>query len=701
MNLAFLYPLYLAALAAAVVPLVIHLLNRRRQRRLRFPAVRFVLVSQRRVARSWRLRYWLLLAVRTLAIVLLALLMAHPLFETGVGLAVRGAPAATAVIVDNSLSMQVREDGAPFAEAKRAAARILDAMDEGDRAALIPTNPVGRGEPRFRDPREAAIEDLAPMTVADAAADVAGALRTAYGLLRQAGGQKALWVVTDLGLPGWDRLSLSAVGEYDPTVPVKIVTVGSADAPPNATIRGVESRTEHVAPGLDLELAATIVNYTDAAIPDVAARLTIDDRVRAEKRVDLPADAETTVDFRFRLDRPGGHPGHVSLHGEGFEGNRRHYFTIHTRDRLHLLLVDGDPQRSLAASETFFLSRALNPAGDLASSVLLPEVVLPGALEQVNPDGYQGIVLANVATVSADLAARLTAFVEGGGGLLLSLGDRVDAEDYNRTLWRSASPLLPAPLGERRRAPLDRRVTVGEVDATHPALGAFGHEPLLESLQSARVSSWFEAAPAGGRALMRLSNGQPLLVEKELGQGRVLLLTTSADGDWNDLPLKTGYVPLVQSLVTHATGGNRGSVDTGITAGTAKRWTTDPAHAGTRLQVVDPGNTERGIVLETRDGKASATFDENHFAGIYRVVSPGADLDIPGIYAVNPPAAESFLERMGADELERRLGPVAHEVLSAGALSGGGSRMDLALALAVTAIVALLFESWLGQRNHG
>lgn len=82
------------------------------------------------------------------------------------------------------------------------------------------------------------------------------------------------------------------------------------------------------------------------------------------------------------------------------------------------------------------------------------------------------------------------------------------------------------------------------------------------------------------------------------------------------------------------------------------------------------------------------------------MVSPEAGPDLPGIYAVNPPAAESLLERMDADELERKLGPVVHEVLAAGALSGGGSRTDLALALAVTTLLTLLFESWLGQRSH-
>ena len=361
----------------AVIPLVIHLLNRRQQKRLRFPAVRFVLISQRRVARTYNLRNWLLLAVRTLAIIFLVLLMAHPLWETGAGLSARGAPLATAIVVDNSLSMQVREQGAPFTEAKEAAGRILEALDEGDRAAVIATNPVGRRQPALKDPREAALKDLEPLAVTAGAADFTAALRTAYGLLGGSGGQKALWVVTDLGLSGWDRLSLPAVGEYDPTVPLKIVAVGSSEAAPSATITALASSAAHVAPGLDIGLAATVGSFAADPIPEVAARLTIDGKVRDEKRVALSPDAESTVDFRFTLERPGGHSGHVSLHADGLSGNLRHYFTLHTRERLNVLLVDGDPQRALVASETFFLSRALNPSGDVANSVLLPEVILP------------------------------------------------------------------------------------------------------------------------------------------------------------------------------------------------------------------------------------------------------------------------------------------------------------------------------------
>ena len=683
-----------------MIPLVIHLLNRRQQRRLRFPAVRFVLISQRRVARTYNLRNWLLLAVRTLAVILLALLLAHPLWETGVGLAARGAPLTAAIIVDNSLSMQVRDDGAPFDEAKQAAGRILAALNDGDRAAVIATNPVAAAAPGLKAPEEAALKDLGPLAVTAGAADLTAALRTAYALLRGAGGQKALWIVTDLGVSGWERLSMPAVGEYDPTVPVKIVTVGAAESTASATIKALDSRAAHVAPGLDLEFAATLVNFTAGAIPDVTARLVIDDKVRDEKQVTLPPDGEATVGFRFKLDRPGSHSGFVSLHGDGFSGNRRHHFTIHTRDRLNVLLVDGDPQRALVASETFFLSRALNPTGDLANSVLLPEVILAGALGQADPEGYQVLVLANVPELSAAFAARLASFVEAGGGVLLALGDRVDPEEYNRVLWRGAVPLLPGPLGVRRRVPLDQNVGVDEVDTAHPGLAAFADQRLLDSLRAARVTSFVEVTPTGGRALIRLSNGQPLLVEKEVGKGRVLLLTSSADSAWNNLPLKTGYVPLVQSLVTYMAGGSQGSVDTGITAGEAKRWTVAPIHAGMDLRVVDPRRAEKTVTLTAQGGKAGGGFHANHFAGVYRVVPPSADVDVAGLYAVNPPVLESRLERMGAEELERKLGPVSHEVMAAGALSEGGARTDLALALVVLLMGTLLFEGWLGQRNY-
>src|SRR3972149_11668358 len=92
MSVSFLYPIFLYGPLAASLPILIHLLNRRKVKRIRFPAVRFILLSQKRISRSYRLRHWLLLALRTLAVVCLALLLANPIFQIGAGLFAGGGP---------------------------------------------------------------------------------------------------------------------------------------------------------------------------------------------------------------------------------------------------------------------------------------------------------------------------------------------------------------------------------------------------------------------------------------------------------------------------------------------------------------------------------------------------------------------------------------------------------------------------------
>jgi hypothetical protein len=214
------------------------------------------------------------------------------------------------------------------------------------------------------------------------------------------------------------------------------------------------------------------------------------------------------------------------------------------------------------------------------------------------------------------------------------------------------------------------------------------------------VRSYFKVAPGQGRVLLRLSNGDPLLIEQGFGKGRILLLTSTADSAWNNVPLKTAYLPLMQSLIKYAAGETDGSIDTGLAAGSVKLFPAPAAQAGKRIRVIDPYRSEREITFEAQEEAASATVDHNDFAGIYRVVSEDRGLRLPTSYAVNAPALESRVERTGKDELERKLGPVTHEMIPVEALSLGGTRTDLSLGLVVILMVTLLFESWLGQRNY-
>ena len=218
MSFFFLHPLYLFGLAAASLPILIHLLNRRRLKRIRFPAVRFVLLSQKRISRSYRLRHWLLLALRTLAVILLALLLANPIFQTGAGLFAGSGPVSLVILLDNSLSMTWSGDGNGFKQAEEAARLLISSLNDGDRAALIPTNISAKERFRLKGEKEVLLKELDRIEIADGTANFAVALGKAYELLNEPASQKEIRLISDLGLTGWDEFSISSLKRVDPSI---------------------------------------------------------------------------------------------------------------------------------------------------------------------------------------------------------------------------------------------------------------------------------------------------------------------------------------------------------------------------------------------------------------------------------------------------------------------------------------------------
>src|SRR5574341_819432 len=266
MSVFFLYPAFLFGLLAASLPILIHLLNRRRLKRVQFPAVRFILLSQKRISRSYRLRHWLLLALRTLAVVFLALLLANPIFQTGAGLFAGGGPIDLVVLLDNSLSMTWSGDGDGFKQAKEAARLLISGLNDGDRAALIPTNISGKEPFRLKGQKEILLKDLDAIEIADGTANFAAALAKAYELLSAPAAQKEIRLITDMGLTGWDQFSLSSLKQVDPSIPLKTLRVAQQQPPLNATAKEIRLAGQPVGANLPLEIEATVANFGDGEI---------------------------------------------------------------------------------------------------------------------------------------------------------------------------------------------------------------------------------------------------------------------------------------------------------------------------------------------------------------------------------------------------------------------------------------------------
>jgi hypothetical protein len=350
------------------------------------------------------------------------------------------------------------------------------------------------------------------------------ALSKAYELLQPTGGAKEIRIITDMALPVGTSSRSRHSKRVDPSIPLKVIRIGRKQQPLNGSIKEIRLASQGIGVNLPVQIEAAVANFSDSEIKDLLVQLSIDGQNKEQKLVTVPPKGETSVSFQTRIGQPGAHTGQIALKSTA-RRNPVANFTLDAQDKLKVLLVDGDPQTSLVQSETFFLSRALNPSGERDSSLFLPTVVLPDGVNAVNLDNYQVVMLANLAALPDGFAAKLQNFMRQGGGVLVFAGDKFQADSYNQKFGAA----LPAQLRDKKTGPESGGEKIDKIDLTHPALQNLADSILQESIKSVRVWGYQRAA---GKPLVSLANGEPLLLEQKVGAGKVMLMTTSADRDW-------------------------------------------------------------------------------------------------------------------------------------------------------------------------
>jgi hypothetical protein len=461
--------------------------------------------------------------------------------------------------------------------------------------------------------------------------DIAGALARA-GLILQTGGhaEKRIYLVTDLQATGFPAVPVSPPAG----VAVTVLGVGEADGWENRAVLDLsaEPATEGGAQGV--AVIAEIANYSARPVTGLGVTLQLDGAEVARGFVDVPAGGK--VRKRFLHGFAGGgavHEAAVQIDADRFPLDDRRLVRVETSRGLGVLVVNGDPRTVRNEDEAFFLEAALRAGGGRFQV----QLALPDELAARNLERYAAVFLANVPRPSAEAAIALIRYVEGGGGVFISVGERVDTEVWNRELRR----ILPQPLGLRRTAASRPGTLEGEtvdtrpaerlapIDRRHPLLAGFPAGG--EGLTSARFFQYLLLDPvpdsAGRMVVLRYESGAPALVESQVGRGRVLLLSTSVDREWTDLPIRPGFLPLVQESARRLAGAPSGDAVSALLVGAEREI---PALADDRrIEVTKPGGEVRALVPEARTPEASA---ESGAAGSRSVRF--RDADRPGTYRV-------------------------------------------------------------------
>ena len=707
MGLTFLQPLFLLGTLAAAVPVIIHLMYRRRALVHRFPAVRFLLLADKRTARKFRINQWLLLALRVLAILLLALLLARPHVTGGdVQAAALTPPQATVILVDNSLSMQYRDGQETRLQRARAlASRIVQGLAAPDSAVVLPLLPpdeVANAPVSLSGDRAALQEQLATLQPSHATVDLPGALQRAFTLLQESPmPRRRLVFLSDLTMHGWEDFHLSRFTVVPDQVTVHFIRLGGPQRDANSLITEVRMTEKPFIEHAPLDLTAVVHNHGAAALHNVRVDLLLGPNLIGQQLVDLGPGERITVPFRIAAPAAGLHWGEVRLEGDGFAEDDRFYYALRTVTPVHVLLVDGDPGTSLFDSEIFYLLHALQPRGVLGQPLFYPKPIPWEGLEQERLSDYQVMVLCNVEALTPQVRQRIYQFVIEGGGVIFFAGNHVDPVRYNAMFYRSDTLLLPLALGQPIQRQPDQPLTIATVESAHEALAAFaGEEAMLQRGKFYRYlpMEGLNTVP-GVRALLTLQDGRALLVEKDLGRGRVLFFAASADRDWTDLPTRTAYVPLIHGLVGYAARLSAAAQRPGAMMPEPTRLLGREEDDGTTVTIHTPDGQER-LTRYTREGTLTvASYASYTVPGIYRLAAPtGSDF-----LAVNGTRAESNFEKIQAVDLQARwrpLGVVMEEEESLGHSPAGSAlpTRELASLVLLTLVVVLAVENVCANR---
>jgi hypothetical protein len=660
----FLRPALLWGLAGVAVPVLIHLLGRRRVRTVPIATLRFLEKARARASARWRLRRLLLLLARAVALACLALLFAGPGCRDERAAA---GPTSWVLLLDTSPSMAARRGGTSALERGKAKLlKILDDADPQDRFLFATTATVDRGAwaRGFSADSGAVRSDIGAAEVEFTAHRVDRALERALRLLEGAdGGSVAL--ATDLQAASWPEGPVSGAER----VPVSLLDVGAPD-PANAWVVGLEEAEG----GLRARVAA--MGPVPVGSGRRTVRLRLDDGHTATAFVTGP---QAVFQLRIPSRR---YSGSVWVEpGGDLPLDDVLTFAARGASRVEVLLVNGDPRGFEIRDELFFVRRALAPGGRLGHAFRTREV-RAADLQGKDLDGADLFFLANPGGLSEPLAAALRARVEAGAGLVVTAGDRWTGGGAG-----ALTPLLAAPLRDvvvistadssrRPYEPLDPDFFEGPF--------AVFRDRSVGDLTGARVWEYRvleSTAGAPASVLMRLENGAPLVVERRLGRGRSVLVTTSIDRDGADLCLQPAFIPWLERLLLHAAGHLEAQAPSPVVAG-------EPVALPYEVPVAVVGPTGKETLW--RPGAGPFVPPE---PGLFRVRTEEGDVDA---FAARVDPAESDLSRLTPEAVRARLGDGAGR--AAARQPSGSGRRDVSREIASVLLAALALEALLSAR---
>lgn len=688
--MSFLNPFFLFALLTVAVPLLIYLLNIRKPKKVRFSTLTFFDSLKSTSLKRIRIKRWLLLLIRSLAILVLVLAASRPFLPPEFGWTSNNQPKAIGIVIDNSPTMnRVDRNGPYFEQAKEAVRDILAIAGNDDRILMDITNGASLNVPLIS--KRAALSRLEDIVTVNAGNYLRDRLSSVTERIQEADEpNKILYLITDGQESQFNEIeSEDLVFE---NINVQVLEVGGGDVL-NIGYEQVQIEYGGISQTGNLQLRTTLKNGGNQPATNQFINLFQDEELITQQSFDLEAGSNREFLFEIPVADQDSVRVELLIEGDELSFDNRFFAAIELPEEKNILVFNQQP-------ETENFQSYLVPMLEIASETDRMNIQFANVnnfqLSDLNL--YDAVILDGIRRIPDYLSESLIDHVQAGGGLLFMPAANGDVNSYNRLLNFSNSGRYSNVIGSYGSfEPVDRMAEPAE---GHPIMEQIFEKPLDEEIRLNVPELFFyyeieTGNQSSGISILQTRTGNPLLVENRVGSGKIIYSAVGSDPGWSNFPVKPFFAPLFYRTVDYLAQG--------------KEATLQVHELGSPFRIVLSTNTES--VQLFKNGETILPEIQQIFQGT-QISYPAIEWQ-PGwlrlqtdtetkIYSVNQNAIESDLNSLTPEMISKKMGTLFNSVSVVMAGSGNsGLENELELAsfgreiwywFVLIAIILLLLE---------
>jgi len=599
----------LLGLSAALIPLILHLLNRKRRDVIEFSSLMFLRELEKKEMNRLKMRRLLLLLIRTLAVISIVLAFSRPTLRGYLP----GSSVSTAavIVIDNSHSMRLKErDDSLFDRTLTALSEIILTLNDQDKFAIIPTVidlDVRDGRSVWLKKENNAVDRI---TITNGSSYLMNSVEEGLKMLSTVeAANKEMFVLSDFQLSSGEN-GESAYDSMPPDVHYYLVEVKSDEV--NYSVRKIDVVTKVLRNGGNASIDV-ILRSNSTERRDVRVDLFLEGKRVGQSTLSPVMGNDEKVSFVVPVSGYGFLEGFAEITEDALAADNRRYFYLYVPQRVNVLAIGSQ-------TDLLFTLLALKSYSSASWNSNVKEIT-PLETDRVVMEDYDVILLTATSPNSEMLGKRLESFVRNGGGLLIFPGKNFDIETYNR-LFAVRLGLPGIRWIIETGDDIDSYLPFDFIDWGHPLFaGIFLTNS--DAVSSPKVKKYYTLNDFKiGNDLISLEGNIPFLKEFRLGEGNIIMMLSAPLLDWNDFPLKGLWVPFVSRSVEYSMTGHSAFSDT-VQVGSKLSFDLSLNEVEKNLELLTPGGIKYNLLPAERGGRLIAEFEETYAPGSYFLRADG------------------------------------------------------------------------------